>query len=167
MSRLRGTQPREIRQLLSILEQAYDHRSWHGTNLRGSIRGVSPRRAAWRPGRGRHNIWELVVHAAYWKYAAGRRIAGTPRGAFPFEGSNWFRRPREDEAAERAWRADLAVLDDMHRRLCDAVSSLSPGSLYRTNRTSAESSFSLITGAAAHDLYHAGQIQLLKKLGAR
>jgi hypothetical protein len=167
MSRLRMTRPREIRQLLSILDQAYDHRSWHGTNLRGSIRGVSPRRAAWRPGRGRHNIWELVVHAAYWKYVAGRRIAGMPRGAFPFEGSDWFRRPQEDEAGERAWRADLAVLDDMHRRLCDAVSSLSPAGLYRASRGSAESSFSLIAGAAAHDLYHAGQIQLLKKLGAR
>ena len=102
MSRLRGTQPREIRQLLSILDQAYDHRSWHGTNLRGSIRGVSPRRAAWRPGRGRHNIWELVVHAAYWKYAAWRRIAGTPRGAFPIEGSNWFRRPQESHRARVA-----------------------------------------------------------------
>jgi hypothetical protein len=168
MNRPRGTQSREIRQLLSILEQAYDHRSWHGTNLRGSIRGVSLRRAAWRPGRGRHNIWELVVHAAYWKYAAGRRIAGTPRGAFPFEGSNWFRRPEQkDAASERAWRADLAVLDDMHLFLCAAVSSLSPGSLYRAHRGSAETSFSLITGAAAHDLYHAGQIQLLKKLGAR
>ena len=167
MSRLRATRPREVRQLLSILEQAYDHRSWHGTNLRGSIRGVSLRRAAWRPGRGRHNIWELMVHAAYWKYAAGRRIAGAPRGAFPFEGSNWFRRPQENEATERAWRADLAVLDDMHRRLCAAVSSLSPASLYRAHGGSADSSFSLITGAAAHDLYHAGQIQLLKKLGAR
>ena len=167
MSGVRGTQPREIRQLLLILEQAYDHRSWHGTNLRGSIRGVSLRRAAWRPGRGRHNIWELVVHAAYWKYAAGRRIAGTPRGAFPFEGSNWFRRPPNNDAAERVWRADLAVLDDMHRVLCDAVSSLSPGSLYRPHKGSAESSFSLVTGAAAHDLYHAGQIQLLKRVRER
>jgi hypothetical protein len=167
MSRLRGTQPREIRQLLSILDQAYDHHSWHGTSLRGSIRGVSLRRAAWRPGRGRHNIWELVVHAAYWKYIAGRRIAGTPRGAFPLEGSDWFRRPQKEGATERVWRADLAVLDDMHRLLCAAVSSLSPAGLYRAHGGSAESSFSLITGAAAHDLYHAGQIQLLKKLGAR
>ena len=165
MSRLPGAQPREIRQLLSILDQAYDHRSWHGTNLRGSIRGVSLRRAAWRPGRGRHNIWELVVHAAYWKYAAWRRIAGTSRGAFPMEGSNWFRRPQD--ATERAWRADLALLDDMHRRLRAAVSSVQPGRLYRKHKGSADSSFSLIAGAAAHDLYHAGQIQLLKKLGAR
>ena len=167
MSGLRGAQPGEIRQLLSILEQAYDHHSWHGTNLRGSLRGVSLRKAAWRPGRGRHNIWELVVHAAYWKYAAGRRIAGTPRGAFPFEGSDWFSRPQEKQATERAWRADVAVLDDMHRRLCETVSRLSPGSLYRSHGGSGESRFSLITGAAAHDLYHAGQIQLLKKLAPR
>jgi hypothetical protein len=160
---MRGSQSGEIRQLLSMLDQAYDHRSWHGTNLRGSIRGVSPRQASWRPGRGRHNIWELVVHAAYWKYAAWRRIAGAPRGAFPFEGSNWFRRP--EEATGRAWRADLAVLDDMHRQLCATVSILAPGSLYRKHKGGADSRFSLIAGAAAHDLYHAGQIQLLKKLG--
>lgn len=165
MSRLREAQPREILQLLSILDQAYDHRSWHGTNLRGSVRGVTLRQAARRPGRGRHNIWELVVHAAYWKYAACRRITGAPRGAFPFEGSNWFRRP--EDATERAWRADLAVLDDVHQRLCAAVSSLSPDTLYRKHKGSIDSSFSLVTGAAAHDLYHAGQIQLLKKLGAR
>lgn len=160
----------QVQGLLDLLDEAFSRKSWHGTNLRGSIRGLAPALAAWRPGPGRHSIRELVVHAAYWKYAAGRRIAGTPRGAFPFEGSNWFRRPLENEdqeATERAWRADLAVLDDMHRLLCDAVSSLSPGSLYRTHKGSAESSFSLITGAAAHDLYHAGQIQLLKKLGAR
>ena len=165
MNRLREVQPREILQLLSILDQAYDRRSWHGTNLRGSIRGVSLRQASWRPGRGRHNIWELVVHAAYWKYAAWRRIAGTSRGAFPVEGSNWFHRPQN--GTDRAWRADLALLDDMHRRLRAAVSSLPLRRLYRRHKGSADSSFSLIAGAAAHDLYHAGQIQLLKKLGAR
>ena len=55
--------------LLAMIDEAYDHRSWHGTNLRGAIRGVTPAVAAWRPGTDRHNIWELVVHAAYWKYA--------------------------------------------------------------------------------------------------
>jgi len=56
---------REIQLLLKSIDQAYDHRSWHGTNLRGSIRGLSLKQAAWRPAQGRHNIWELVVHAAY------------------------------------------------------------------------------------------------------
>ena len=73
----------DLQHLLVILDQAYDHRSWHGTNLRGSIRGLSPEQAAWRPAAGRHNIWELVVHSAYWKYAARRRLTGEPRHVFP------------------------------------------------------------------------------------
>ena len=63
-----------VRQLLMIIDQAYDRVSWHGTNLRGSIRGLSAKDAAWRPRPGRHNIWEVVVHAAYWKYAVRRRL---------------------------------------------------------------------------------------------
>ncbi|HEX6209678.1 MAG TPA: hypothetical protein VF136_02805, partial [Methylomirabilota bacterium] len=66
----------EIELLLSQIDQAYDHRSWHGTNLRGSVRGVVAEVAAWRPGPGRHNIHEIVVHAAYWKYAVRRRLTG-------------------------------------------------------------------------------------------
>src|SRR5215203_4460419 len=50
--------------LLTQLDQAYDSKSWHGTNLRGSIRGVSPEDAAWRPQHGRHSIQEITVHAA-------------------------------------------------------------------------------------------------------
>ncbi len=167
MNRRRGAQPPEISQLLSMLDQAYDHRSWHGTNLRGSIRGMSPRRAAWRPSAGRHNIWEIVVHAAYWKYAAWRRLTRAPRGAFPLEGSNWFRRPPGGDASDAAWRADVALLDDMHTSLRAAVANLTAGGLRRRHKGSADSSFSLVAGVIAHDVYHAGQIQLLKRLGAR
>ncbi|HJS59272.1 MAG TPA: hypothetical protein VKA01_14315 [Vicinamibacteria bacterium] len=58
--------PTEI--LLGLLDEAFDKKAWHGTNLRGSVRGLDARTAAWRPGPRRHNIWELAVHAAYWKY---------------------------------------------------------------------------------------------------
>jgi hypothetical protein len=154
---------REVQQLLSILDQAYDRRSWHGTNLRGSIRGVSARRAAWRPGPRRHNIWELVVHAAYWKYAVSRRLTGRRRGSFPLKGSNWFPRPLED-ASQQEWRRDVALLDQMHRSLRESVANLSASELSRTPRGSTISNVFILTGVAAHDLYHAGQIQLLKKL---
>ena len=69
--------------LLAFMDAAYDRTSWHGTNLRGSIRGLTVRQAAWRPSPKRHNIWELVVHAAYWKYTALRRLSGARRGSFP------------------------------------------------------------------------------------
>jgi hypothetical protein len=119
----------EIHQLLTILDQAYDRRSWHGTNLHGSIRGVSPKQAAWRPGPSRHNIWEIVVHAAYWKYAARRRLTGEARGSFPMKGSNWFERPQA--ATDALWRSDVELLDAMHRGFRDAVAHLSPRLLHR------------------------------------
>ena len=152
----------EVRQLLLVLDQAYDRRSWHGTNLRGSLRGMSAKQAAWRPNPARHNIWEIVVHAAYWKYVALRRLVGGARGAFPVRGSNWFHRPHE--LTENAWRSDVALLDRMHRSLRDAVANLSPRELSRTPSGSTVSNLALLSGIAAHDLYHAGQIQLLKKL---
>jgi hypothetical protein len=155
-------QSADLQRLLTILDQAYNRRSWHGTNLRGSIRGVSARQASWRPGRGRHNIWELVVHAAYWKYAVWRRLTGERRGSFPLKGSNWFKRPQG--GGEAAWRSDVALLDRMHGLLREAVATLPAGKLSRTPKGSATSNFFLISGVAAHDVYHAGQIQLLKKL---
>jgi hypothetical protein len=154
--------PADLQQLLSIIDAAYDRKSWHGTNLRGSIRGLSVRQAAWRPSPKRHNIWELVVHAAYWKYTALRRLTAAPRGSFPLKGSNWF--TRGDSLDDRAWREDAALLDRTHRSLRAAVARLSSSELVKTPAGSTVSNFALLSGVAAHDLYHAGQIQLLKRL---
>lgn len=151
-----------IEMLLRQIDQAYDRKSWHGTNLRGSLRGVLPARAAWRPAPERHNIWELAVHAAYWKYAAWRRLAGAPRSSFPLAGSNWFVRP--EAATETAWRADLALLAEMHHRFREAVASMPPRDLSRIPRGAKTTTADLIAGMIAHDVYHAGQIQLLKRL---
>jgi hypothetical protein len=152
----------EISQLLAVMDAAYDKRSWHGTNLRGSIRGLTPERAAWRAAPGRHNIWELIVHAAYWKYIGLRRLTSGARGSFPLKGSNWFARPQE--VSGRALKADVLLLEQMHRALREAVSELSPRELAITPPGSSVSNFALLSGVAAHDLYHAGQIQLLKRL---
>ena len=154
-------------QLLVQLDQAFDRKSWHGTNLRGSLRRVTPEQAAWRPARGRHNIWELAVHAAYWKYAVTRRFTDGARGSFPLKGSNWFRRPSTNACDEKAWKADLQLLDDMHDALRAAVIPLPANDLPKIPPGKKVSNFALLSGAAAHDLYHAGQIQLLKRLGPR
>jgi hypothetical protein len=154
-----------LEQLLAIIDQAYDHTSWHGTNLRGSIRRVSLEQAAWRPNPKRHNIWETVVHAAYWKYAVTRRFTGGARGSFPLKGSNWFKRPQDK--TEKAWKDDIALLDQMHRELRESVARLSARDLGVTPPGKKVSNFAVLSGIAAHDLYHAGQIQLLKKLYSR
>lgn len=152
----------EIENLLGLLDEGYSRAAWHGPNLRGSIRGLTAGGAAQRPRAGRHNIWEIVVHAAYWKYAVRRRLVGEKRGSFPLRGSNWFDRPVD--LSEKAWRADVTLLDAEHRKLRQLVSTLRPEELDHPARGSRTLVRRLIAGVAFHDVYHAGQIQLIKKL---
>jgi hypothetical protein len=79
------------------------------------------------------------------------------------KGSNWFSRPG-DTATESAWKKDVALLDDIHRSLRSAIAKLNPKVLSHKPAGSKVSNLALVTGIAAHDLYHAGQIQLLKRL---
>jgi hypothetical protein len=151
-----------IELLLAGIDQAYDAPSWHGPNLRAALRRVTVEAASWRPAPGRHNIWEIAVHAAYWKYAVWRRLTGAKRGSFALKGSNWFPRPVAATAA--AWRADLRLLEAQHRLLRDAVAALPAAQLERRTPGSKFTNAAMIAGIAAHDLYHAGQIQLLKRL---
>jgi len=153
---------RDIELLLGLLDEGYNRAAWHGPNLRGSIRGVAAREAALAPRAGRHTIWEIVVHAAYWKYAVRRRLLGEKRGSFSRPGSNWFDPPVD--RSEKAWRADVALLEREHRRLRGAVASFPAAQLDRRARASKTNSRRLIAGIAFHDVYHAGQIQLIKKL---
>lgn len=143
----------EIDILLELLDEAFDKKSWHGPNLRGSLRGVSAEQAAWRPAADRHNIWELALHCAYWKYVVRRKLTGEKRGSFVLKGNNFF--PRPETMSEAAWKQDLTILDSEHAQLRRTISALQPANA---------KALQLIRGAAAHDLYHAGQIRLLRRL---
>jgi hypothetical protein len=154
----------EVDLILAVIDQAFDRRSWHGTNLRGSIRGMTAGEAAWRPAPGRHNIWEIVVHAAYWKYAVRRRVVGERRGSFALKGSNWFERPLAAADPDALWDEDLALLAETHRALRRAVAELPLARLDAVALGGRTTVRDLLTGIAAHDLYHAGQIQLIKRL---
>jgi hypothetical protein len=89
---------------------------------------------------------------------------GGKRGSFALKGSNWFARPLD--LSEKAWKADLALLDQEHAKLRNVVAGLKPAALGFTPSTSKVSNLALICGIANHDVYHAGQIQLLKRLQA-
>jgi DinB superfamily len=140
---------------IRLLAEAYEEKTWHGPNLRQSLRGVSAGAAAWRPSRSRHNIWELAIHAAYWKYTARRRLLGEPRGSFALEGSNFFEAPKKPTDA--AWRGVLDLLADEHRRFMAAVAD-------PRNARGVQKQMGMILGVAFHDVYHAGQIRLLRRM---
>jgi DinB family protein len=150
----------ERKALLSALDEGFDHAAWHGPNLAYALRGVSARQAAWRPAPARHNIWELVVHLAYWKYRVRQRLVNGKPGGFPERGTNWF--SRSTGLTERLWRRDLALLKQQHQLLRETVRGLNLPRLrpiFKGRRLADH-----IRGSAFHDIYHAGQIQLLKKL---
>jgi DinB superfamily len=154
---LEGTLVETSQLILALLDEAYQKRTWHGPNLKQSIRGVTAEQAAWRPGRRRHNIWEVTLHAAYWKYAVRRRIEGGKRGSFAYKGSNFFVRPEEGKLNEGAWRADRDLLEHEHRALCQvAARALATPEGKKVLRQ--------LYGVAFHDIYHAGQIRLLRRL---
>jgi hypothetical protein len=148
--------------LITNLSHAFDRRSWHGPNLMGSIRGLTPEEAAWRPQSERHNAWEYVVHAAYWKYRVVRLLDATSEEAFTLAGSNFFDRPVTPTKA--ALKEDVAVLLAWHGRVVSAVEALDPAALDEKPGKREFTNRELILGAAAHDVYHAGQIRLLRRM---
>jgi uncharacterized damage-inducible protein DinB len=155
-------QSKDIILLLKLIDEAYEKRAWQGTNLRGALRGITAQEAAWRPESDRHNIWEIMVHAAYWKYIVRRRLLGEKKGSFPLKGSNWIKRPIV--MSENAWHEDIRLLDEMHRSMCEAIAQIKPSDLNRRPAGSKFTNASIISGIACHDVYHTGQIQLIKRL---
>jgi hypothetical protein len=159
-----ATGAKEVSLLLSILDEAFDARAWHGTTLRGSLRGVTAATASRHPRPGRHSIWEFVLHTAYWKYAVRRMLTGGDRGSFPLKGSNWFPIPEEPAPTAGAWDAAIRLLMQEHRLLREAVSNLRDRDLDTPTPKGRNTYRRIIYGAALHDVHHEGQIQLTKRL---
>lgn len=136
---------------------------WHGgPTPSGAVRGVTVEEAKWVPAPGRHNIWALTLHIAYWKYAVRRRLEGGTAPRFPRSPANW---PLPERADAAGWRADVALLQEEHERLVEVIAAV-PVSRYESRPKGAKkwTYGELIVGIAQHDAYHAGQIQLLKRL---
>lgn len=154
--------------VLAGLDEAFDRVAWHGPNLLSSIRGVQAAEAAWRPGPGRPCIEEIVLHCAYWKHRVRERVTtspGTAPARFPHAGRNWFAAPEPLTAAR--WRADIALLKRTHAALLEAVAELSESAFLQPGPRQTRTRLQHVRGIAFHDVYHAGQIRVLRKLYAQ
>lgn len=152
----------EVAMLIELLDEAFDARAWHGQALLPAVRKLDASRAAWRPAPSRHCIWEVVLHCAYWKYRVRRRLAPGSGAAFPRRGHNWPRLPERCDAA--AWRADVELLREEHRRLKEVVAALPAEALRQPAAGHRRPAIEHIRGIACHDVYHTGQIRLLLRL---
>jgi len=155
---------RRIEEALRHLHPPPGATPWHGgPTVLGALRGVSLEVASWRPYPDRHTIWDLALHVAYWNYAVERRLTSAPRGGFPRQPANWP--GRFDGDAELAWGEDKRLVRQQHDTLVEALSAFDPSRLDEVAGGRGGTTYAdLITGVVLHDTYHAGQIQMMKRL---
>jgi uncharacterized damage-inducible protein DinB len=147
-----------IKNLSDQLQRAYSGEAWHGPSLREILTDVTSPIANARPIAGAHSIWELAMHIGAWVSTVRRRLAGQPVELSAQE--DW---PAIDGGSETAWQQTLTALDDEHNKLREAISALPEESLRLTVAGERYSVFFMLQGVIQHNLYHAGQIALLKK----
>ena len=145
--------------LTRTLEEGYGPGAWHGPDLKAAVSDVTSAAAFWRPAPERHNIAEIAVHHAYHLNNVHSRLTGQPPSPFLLAGDDWFALP---SASDLSWPQIQALVETGQQRLNDAVAAIHEGRV--VSPLAVEEQFELVLGITAHAVYHAGQIQLLKKL---
>ena len=152
----------EVERIRDQFRRAFEGEAWHGPSVLALLEGVTAQQAAAHPIPGAHSIWELTLHIAAWERACLRRLNGDP--AQLSDAEDW--EPIND-TSEAAWETTKQQLIDNHRELLDAIASVDDARLNEPIMTHPDIPFSSVYvtlhGGVQHDLYHAGQIALLKK----
>ena len=142
-----------------ILEEGYGPGAWYGADLRAAVSAVTTAAAFTRPASDRHNIAEVALHHAYWEGQIAARLTGSPAAPFPLSGEDWF---EMSDGSRLSWGAITAALEASQERLSQAVLEIASGA--RTSPLGEAERLDLVLGITGHAAYHAGQIQLIKKL---
>ena len=148
----------ELARIADQVKRAYEGEGWHGPSVREALEGVDAARAAARPIGTAHSIWEIALHISGWNDVVRRRIAGEEAGE-PDEG-DW---PAVSDASDAAWRRTLDELASRSAALHATVAALDPSALETSKKYNGSSLYETLHGVVHHQLYHAGQIALLKK----
>lgn len=148
----------EIERIELQLKLAFEGGAWHGPGVLETLEGVTAKQAAAHPVGGAHSIWELVLHIAAWEGACRRRLAGDRAELSTTE--DW---PPVSDTTEAAWALTKAALIEGHGKLRESIAFLAEARLDAPILQNMPSVYVTIHGVIQHDLYHAGQIAILKK----
>lgn len=151
----------EISRIADQLKRAFEGDAWHGPAVLEVLEGVSARAAASKPVAGAHSIWELVLHIAAWDGAIRRRMEGQALQLSPEQDF-----PSVKDTSDAAWRGAVDSLKQNHSELIAALLAMPDYRLTATVPGKGYDFYHMLHGAVQHELYHAGQIALLKKVAA-
>jgi len=153
--------------LSRFLNSAFAGPAWHGPSVRASVRGVLPDEAQWKPGPGRNSIWELALHIAYAKHRVRGRLESSPSTRFARRLARpWWPEIYSSLADGDGWTRDRVLLDASHGRLITALEAIPAGRLDESRKGKWFTLRDEVAGLALHDVYHAGQILLIRRLYA-
>lgn len=150
----------ETHRINSQLKRAYQGEAWHGPSLRELLDGVTAEQAAAKPVPNAHSIWELVNHIIAWEQTVKQRLEGDAVSSVPDE----VNFPPVNDASEEAWQQALQKLEASNRSLREAIKKIDDAKLEEKAAGQEYSVYFMLHGVIQHDLYHAGQIALLKKM---
>lgn len=148
----------EAKRIQDQLKRSLAGTAWHGPAVLELLADIDAVKAAARPITGAHSIWELSLHIAAWNKAAVRRLSGD-RAELPDE-ENF---PPVNDTSDEAWQRTLDLLRSNHRELHEAISGLDDARLDQPILEGMSSVYVTLHGVIQHNIYHAGQIALLKK----
>lgn len=149
----------ETHRINSQLKRAYQGEAWHGPSLRELLDGVTAEQAAAKPIPNAHSIWELVNHIIAWEQIVKARLEGKALAEIADE----VNFPPVTDTSEAVWQATLQSLDASNQSLRDSIRQIDDARLEEMVEGASYPIYALLHGAIQHDLYHAGQIALLKK----
>ncbi|HET9533137.1 MAG TPA: DinB family protein [Blastocatellia bacterium] len=150
---------REIKRIRSQLRHAFEGPAWHGPSVRELLSDVTAERAAARPIPGAHSIWEITLHIMTWERVVRLRLDGDMPDDPPDQ-ENW---PKVSDTSQQSWQKTIAELEEGNKALRDAIARLDQSRLDEIVPEKVYSFYFMLHGIIQHDLYHAGQIALLKK----
>jgi uncharacterized damage-inducible protein DinB len=154
-----GPQIEERSRIADQLKRAFEGDAWHGPAVLEVLEGVSARAAAAKPISGAHSIWELVLHITAWDSAIRRRMEGQALELSPEQDF-----PPVKDTSDTAWRSALDNLKLRHADLIQGVAAMPDHRLTSQVPGKDYDFYHMLHGAVQHELYHAGQIALLKKV---
>ncbi|HVO62322.1 MAG TPA: DinB family protein [Terriglobales bacterium] len=155
----------ECTRLADQIRRAFEGDAWHGDSVLEILVDVKADVAAAHPIKTAHSIWELVLHIASWDDAVVRRIGGDVVNLSDRENF-----PPVVDTSEKAWRSALDHLKKTHAALVKAVDEFPDARLQQQVQGKSQAYYTffyMFAGIVQHELYHAGQIVMLKKAAKR
>jgi hypothetical protein len=131
---------------------------WHGPSLLKTLDGISMEEAKVKPLGERHSIWELVDHLAFWNKAVAKSV-GQERMPDPSNVVSWS----EVGDTESEWKASVDKLRQSVHQLLDELADWKNEDLEKEVPGANYNFKQMLHGVVHHNLYHAGQIAILRK----